>query len=288
MKKLLNCLKLMRPKQWIKNLFVFGAILFSGTFSNTSYIYYTLITFVAFCFISSTVYVINDIVDIENDKVHPKKCKRPLAAGDITIKEGIFLGIILAITALTLSFLLDFKVGLVILTYLIMNLLYTFKMKQEVILDIFSIAIGFILRLLAGSFAIGIIASKWIILCTLFLSLYLGFGKRRNEIITLEDDAANHRAILSLYSISFLDQALNIVLTCTIIFYAMYTAVGAENRYMIGTVIFVVYGVLRYNYLIFNKNLGGSPTEIVLKDKPLIINIVCWVISCITILSIPY
>lgn len=287
MDKLGNYIKLMRPKQWIKNLFVFGAILFSGTFTNINYIMYTLVTFIAFCLVSSTVYIINDIVDIENDKVHPKKCKRPLASGAVTINEALFIGIILAICSLTLGFITNVYVGLIIVAYLLMNIVYTFKMKHEVILDILSIAVGFILRLLAGSFAIGIMASKWIILCTLFLSLYLGFGKRRNELVTLEENAASHRKSLSLYSISFLDQALSIVLTCTIIFYAMYSAIGSDNSYMIGTVIFVVYGVLRYNYLIYNKNLGGSPTEIVLKDKPLIIDVLLWIICCLIILLFP-
>ena len=286
MNKICNIIKLMRPKQWIKNMFVFGALIFSNSFTYIRLLTLTILAFIAFCFISSSVYVLNDIVDIEKDKAHPKKCKRPLASGAVTIKEAIITGVILVIASLAIGFSINIYLGVVILIYLANNLLYSFKIKNIVLLDIFSIAIGFILRILAGSAAINIMASKWIILCTLFLSLYLGFGKRRNEILLLGNTADNHRKILTEYSIEFLDQALNIVLTCTIVFYAMYTAVGNLNRYMMGTTIFVVYGVLRYNYLIFTNDEGGSPTEMVLEDKPLLINILLWVISCVIILTV--
>lgn len=286
MDKICNIIKLMRPKQWIKNMFVFGALIFSNSFTDIKLLTLTIWAFIAFCFISSSVYVLNDIVDIEKDKAHPKKCKRPLASGAVTIKEAIITGVILVIASLVIGFSINIYLGIVILIYLANNLLYSFKIKNIVLLDIFSIAIGFILRILAGSAAINIVASKWIILCTLFLSLYLGFGKRRNEILLLGSTADNHRKILTEYSVDFLDQALNIVLTCTIVFYAMYTAVGNVNRYMIGTTIFVVYGVLRYNYLVFTNDEGGSPTEMVLEDKPLLINILLWIISCVIILTV--
>lgn len=286
MNKLLNILKLMRPKQWIKNMFVFGALIFSNSFTDIKLVILTILAFIAFCLVSSSVYVLNDIVDIEKDKAHPKKCKRPLASGDVSIPEAIIAGVILVIASLSIGFYINISLVFVIILYLANNLLYSFKIKNIVLLDIFSIAVGFILRILAGSVAIDIMASKWIVLCTLFLSLYLGFGKRRNEIILLGESADNHRKILNDYSIEFLDQTLNIVLTCTVVFYAMYTAVGNINRYMIGTTVFVIYGVLRYNYLIFTSNEGGSPTEVVLEDKPLLINILLWVISCIVILTL--
>lgn len=188
-------IKLLRPKQWIKNFFVFGAILFSNNFWNLKIIKSNVITFIAFCFISSTVYIINDIVDVERDKKHPEKCKRPIASGKVSVEKAKIIGVIMALIAFYIAINLNVYIAIVIGIYLLNNLLYSFKFKNIIIVDVLSIAIGFILRVIAGGLATKVETSNWIILSTLFLSLFLGFGKRKNEIITLGKDAYDHREI---------------------------------------------------------------------------------------------
>ncbi|WP_300349083.1 decaprenyl-phosphate phosphoribosyltransferase [Clostridium sp.] len=279
-------IKLLRPKHWIKNLFIFGPIIFSNNFFNIDIIKNNILTFIAFCFISSTVYIMNDIVDVEKDKKHPKKCKRPIASGNVSIKEAILIGLVLCITSLYISFSLKVSIFVIIILYLINNVAYSFKIKNFVIIDVFSIAIGFILRVLAGSFATGVIASNWIILCTLFLSLFLGFSKRRNEIISLGKEASSHRKNLSKYTITFLDKIINISLTCTIVFYSIYCVLGTSINLFVWTSIFVIWAIIRYYYLIYSKNEVENPTDLILKDKQLICLILAWGIFCIIILNL--
>lgn len=283
--KFQSIIKLLRPEQWIKNFFVFGALLFSNSIFNGSRVRASIVAFIAFCLISSSVYILNDIVDRENDKKHPKKCNRPIASGRVGVIEAIGIGVVLATISLALGVSLNKYVGLIILLYLINNLVYSFKIKKVILLDVFSISIGFILRLLAGSVAINVKISSWIILCTLFLSLFLGFGKRRNELIVLGEDAKSHRKNLSQYTEKLLDQIISIVLACTIVFYAIYCAIGSGDENFIVTTILVLFGVLRYYYLMYSKNQGGNPTEIVLKDRQLGGCIALWIITCTLVLN---
>ncbi|CEI73906.1 decaprenyl-phosphate phosphoribosyltransferase [Romboutsia hominis] len=276
-------IKLMRPHQYIKNLFVVAALIFSNNIGNLDLIYKTIIAFISFCLISSAVYVLNDIVDIEKDKLHPKKCKRPLASGKIKIKNAIVLLIGLVAVALVLSSKINLKLTAIIFIYLINNLLYSFKIKNVVLLDVFSIAIGFILRVCAGSVAIGVELSSWIILCTFFLSLYLGLGKRKKEIEGLKNQAGEHRKILKEYNPEIINQMMGVVLSSVIVCYALYSTSNPDKPQMIYTTIFVVYGVLRYNYII-NTTEEGNPTDVVLKDRTLQINVILWVLSCLLIL----
>lgn len=281
---IINLLKLMRPKQWIKNFFVFGALIFSYSFLNLNKTIAALIAFILFCLISSTVYIMNDILDVEKDRVHPKKRFRPIASGAISIKQAsVALVVLLAISMIS-SFMINKGLFFILVLYFINNIFYSFKIKNIVILDVISIAVGFILRVIAGGVAIDVSLSGWILLCTFFISLFLGFEKRRNEIIKLEGKANEHRKILDDYSDELLKQFSDITLTCTVISYAMYTFVAYENAYMMITNIFVVYGLFRYKYLSMKKGQGGSPTETVMTDKSIIIDVILWVITSVVIL----
>lgn len=275
-------IKLMRVKQYIKNLFVVAALIFSNKLLDSNAIYNTAIAFISFCLISSSVYVLNDIVDIEKDKLHPKKCKRPLASGAISKTSALILLLLLFMISISLSILVNINLTFILLLYLANNLLYSFKIKNIILLDVFSIAFGFILRVLAGSVSINVSLSNWIILCTFFLSLYLGLGKRKKEISTLKDNAGEHRKILKEYNDEIINQMMTVVLSSTIVCYALYSTSNPENPNMILTTIFVVYGVLRYNYII-NTTDEGNPTDVVLKDRSLQINVLIWAISCLFI-----
>lgn len=276
-------INLMRPKQYIKNLFVLSAIVFSGNIIHISLFYKSMIAFICFCLISSAVYILNDIVDIEKDKCHPKKCKRPLASGAIKKEKAMILGVVLVIASISLSLLVNLKLTAVIILYLLNNILYSFKLKNIVLLDVCSIAIGFILRLLAGSVSVGVQLSNWIILCTFFLSLFLGLGKRKKEINTLKSSAGDHRKILKDYNEEIINQMITVVQSCTIVCYALYSTSSIDNPNMIFTTIFVIYGIFRYSYII-NISDEGNPTDVVLNDTSLKIDVFLWVVTCIIIL----
>ncbi|MDK0957126.1 decaprenyl-phosphate phosphoribosyltransferase [Clostridium perfringens] len=281
---IINLLKLMRPKQWIKNFFVFGALIFSYSFLNLNKTIAALIAFILFCLISSTVYIMNDILDVEKDRVHPKKRFRPIASGAISIKKATIALVVLLAISMISSFMINKGLFFILVLYFINNIFYSFKIKNIVILDVISIAVGFILRVIAGGVAIDVSLSGWILLCTFFISLFLGFEKRRNEIIKLEGKANEHRKILDDYSDELLKQFSDITLTCTVIAYSMYTFVAYNTSYMMLTNIFVVYGLFRYKYLSMKKGEGGSPTETVLTDKSIIIDVILWAITSIIIL----
>ncbi|MPQ42581.1 decaprenyl-phosphate phosphoribosyltransferase [Clostridium tarantellae] len=274
-----NIFKLMRPKQWIKNFFVFGGLLFSYSFFDLNKVITSIIVFILFCFISSTVYIMNDILDVEKDRVHPKKKFRPIASGAVMPREAVIAMIILLVISLGGGFLINKLVFGVLLLYLINNIIYSFKIKHVVILDVISIAIGFLLRILAGGIAIDVSLSSWILLCTFSISLFLGFEKRANELVKLEGKANEHRKILDEYSSELLNDFTNVSMTCTIISYAMYTFMAYDHKYMMITNLFVVYGLFRYKYLIVKKGEGGSPTETVLTDKSIIINVLVWAVT---------
>jgi 4-hydroxybenzoate polyprenyltransferase len=288
MDKCKNIISLIRPKQWIKNFFVFAAILFSNNFANLLMLKQSCIAFVAFCLISSSIYILNDIIDMENDKKHPEKRNRPIASGKITLVHSIIIGITLGLISLSIAIMLSKYLFVIILLYIINNLVYSFKIKRIVLLDAFSIAIGFILRVLAGAVVIQVTTSSWIILCTLFLSIFLALGKRRSEILLLGDSAVLHRNNLAQYTVQLLDHMINIVLSCTIVFYALYCAIGSSTSNFIFTTILVLFGILRYYYLIYSQNEGGSPTDLVLKDKQLTCCIALWIISCTILLNLDW
>lgn len=282
--RLRSFIQLLRPKQWIKNLFIFGALLFSKNIDKLPYIMTAAYAFLCFCITSSTVYIFNDMLDIEKDREHPRKRKRPLAAGVVSKREAQILIACMLPAAIVLSFILNYRFGIIIMIYLLNNILYTLYVKHLVILDVMSIALGFILRVAGGALAISVLISPWLLLCTFLLALFLGFSKRRNELLVLEENAQSHRRILEHYSLEFIDSMLSIVTASTLISYCLYTFFASDDKYSMVTILFVLYGIFRYQYLIYNKKLGESPEEIVLTDKPLLINILLWIVTCILIL----
>lgn len=277
-------IKLLRPKQWIKNFFVFAALLFSRNIDKPSYIITAAAAFTAFCITSSAVYIFNDLLDIEKDRKHPRKKNRPLASGALRKGEAVTFLLLLIPIAVYVAFSINFSFGLTVVLYFVNNILYTLYIKHMVILDVMSIALGFILRVVGGAVAIGVEISPWLLLCTLLLALFLGFSKRRNELVVLQEDAQNHRAILEHYSLDFIDNMLSIVTASTVISYSMYTFFANEDKFSMITILYVLYGIFRYQYIIYNKNMGESPEEVVLTDKPLLINIILWIITSIIIL----
>ncbi len=278
-------IKLLRPKQWIKNLFVFAPLIFAKHVFEYNYLTTVLAAFILFCLISSGVYILNDIIDCEKDRLHPKKKNRPIASGIVSKTEGGVLLLILLPLVLVASFFVDVYFGFVILLYFVNNTLYSFKIKHMVILDVMSIAVGFLLRVIGGALVIRVYISPWILLCTLLLSLFLGFSKRRNELVVLETGAENHRKILEEYSLEFIDNMLSIITASTVMAYSLYTfSTNNKNYNMMVTIPFVLYGIFRYQYIIYKKKEGGSPEETVLSDIPLIVTIALWGILSIVIL----
>ncbi len=284
--KLKGFVKLVRPKQLTKNFSVFAALIFAKHVFEGAYFIKVFAAFICFCLISSCVYILNDIVDVNKDRLHPKKKNRPIASGLIGKNQAIALLAVLLPAVLFAGFFLDAYFGLVISTYFAHNILYSFKIKHIVILDVMAIALGFILRVVGGALVIRVYISPWILLCTLLLSLFLGFSKRRNELVVLAGSADSHRKILEEYSLEFIDNMLSIVTASTVMAYSLYTFMSGDNYNMMLTIPFVLYGIFRYQYIIYKKNEGGSPEETVLSDMPLIVNILLWLVTSIIIMYI--
>lgn len=268
-------LKLLRVKQWIKNGFVAAPFFFSYMFLNPE-TYFSVITATgAFCLISSAVYVLNDINDREKDQNHPKKRFRPIAAGQIDILPAFLIAILLVIGSISLSAFTNMGVTTVITVYFLMNILYTKVLKKIVLLDVGFIAIGFFLRLLAGALAIDVSLSAWIVLTTFFLSLLLGFSKRKNEFVSTD---ASHRSTLKVYTEELLNSLVVMSTTLTLLTYALYIidTKDVSNLKYLANYPIVVYALFRYLYLLFAKNDGGDAAETLLKDKPLLVSAILW------------
>ena len=280
--KLFKLIILSRPKQWLKNLFVFAPILFAGQMMNLDLMIKSMLAFVAFSFTSSIVYIINDIVDRDADRIHKKKRFRPIASGEVNIREALIFALFFTVIVILILLKLNLLFAIVIGVYVVMNLFYSLKLKHIVILDVFIISLGFMLRVEGGASAIEVPISSWMILTTIFLSLFLAISKRRAELTGSENDNyENQRKVLSHYDVVFADQMNTVAVTGTIICYALYTVSSkAVNTFhtenLIYTTPFVIYGMFRYLYLLHRKNLGESPELIVTKDISLIINIVLW------------
>jgi len=280
----LDYLRLLRPKQWIKNLFVFAALIFARDVFQLPLLELTAAAFILFCLASSGIYVINDILDREQDRNHPVKSGRPIASGRIPVDSAVCLALALLVAGLIGSFLVARPLGYVTLVYVLLMVLYSFWLKQQVILDVFTIAAGFILRVVAGAAATGVYLSPWLLLCTVFLSLFIALGKRRHELYLLSDNAAGHRSALSSYSFAFIDQMVGIATSATIISYSLYTFLAPTNRNLIYTIPFVLYGLFRYLFVVYQQKSGGAPEEVLLHDRPLLAAVVLWIIACFIIL----
>lgn len=278
-------IQLIRPKQWIKNSFIFAAIIFSGNFLNLKMLSYNIITFLLFCMTSSSVYILNDIVDIDKDRCHPKKKFRPLPSGKVTIKSAVIVDILIVISVVVLSLAyLDIRILCIFIIYFLINILYSYKLKNIVIIDVMIITFGFVLRVESGSIATGVQVSPWLFLCTILLSLFLGLNKRKSEIITLKDKSANHRRILEEYSVEMIDKMLTIVTPSILMAYSLYTFSSIQSKTMMYTIPFVLYGIFRYEYLVDKENVGGKPEDVFGNDLPFLINILLWVISSLIII----
>lgn len=272
-------IKTMRPKQWIKNLFIFAALVFDGKLLNLPYLTATIAGFAAFCLISSAVYLINDIADVNADRQHPKKKNRAIPRGDLPIPLAWAAAGVITLMALGAGFALNTGFGVVLLGYFLLMIAYTFKLKHMVILDVLLIAVGFVLRVGAGVPLVNAVRfSPWMYVCMFLLAMLLGFGKRRQEIVELGGGNAT-RAILDEYNIELLDQIIAIVTGAVIVAYAFYTFSSPaipDNHTMMASIPFVVYGVFRYLYLVHVRGQGGAPDEIALTDRPMQIGIILW------------
>ena len=286
-KKMKDLLRLIRPKQWLKNVFVLVPIFFSGHLMDMPCLYAGLVTFVAFSLIASSVYCFNDIIDVEADRRHPVKCSRPLASGAITMPQAYGLMILMLVLSIGALLLLQehfWKVLLVVLGYYILNLAYCAELKQHAIVDVCIIAFGFVLRLLAGGFATGIVLSRWIVLMTFLITLFMSFGKRRDDVIRMNDTGEAPRKNTIRYNLAFIDQTITITASVTLVCYIMYTVspeVIAQLRtsYLYLTTVFVLLGLLRYIQLTVVDKRSGDPTKIMLRDRFIQIDVLLWALS---------
>lgn len=282
----------MRPKQWSKNVFVFMGIVFAKKLLEPEAIAKSLLAFVLFCLASSAVYLVNDVVDIERDRAHPVKRNRPLAAGRLEPGAAIATAVIILLVVVPLSFWLSLPFGAVLALYYILQLAYSFRLKDVVILDVFALASGFVLRAAAGPLAIQVKISPWLLIVMVLLALFMGLAKRRHELLLLNNDASEHRRVLQEYSSPLLEQMISVVTASTVMAYSLYT-VFAENLpkepypYMTLTIPFVIYAIFRYLYLVFQKDGGGSPEEILFGDVPFLVNLLLWGGAVLAILYIP-
>jgi len=283
-------LKTMRLKQWAKNVVIFAALVFDRQLTNTTSLLHTLAGFVIFCLISSLVYFINDIVDIEADRNHPDKKHRPIASGVLPIPLAYLIIALLFVCSFTAAYLLSKPFAVIGLAYLLLNLAYSFWLKHIPLLDILVIAAGFVLRIAAGVMLIQVERfSPWLYVVTTLLALYLGFGKRRAELALLAGGAYSHRKVLDGYTIPLLDQLITIVSSTTIVAYSLYTFSAPNlpaNHTMMLTIPFALYGIFRYLYLIQVKNYGGAPEDMLFQDRPLQLAILLWVIAIFLIFYI--
>ena len=281
----------MRPNQWTKNLFVLGALVFSRHLFDPSYALKSIAAFGLFCLLSGVVYVFNDIQDCESDRQHPEKRHRPIPSGRLSVSWAGAAAAAIGIVALWASFHLGNHFGWIALIYTGLNVGYSVRLKHVVILDVMIVAGGFLLRAIGGGVAIGVEISSWFVLCTMLLALFLGFVKRRQEIVLLEENAANARRILEEYSPQFLDQMIAVVTAGTLVSYALYT-MSAEvmeklgTRHLNLTVPFVIYGLLRYLYLVYQKGQGGNPSSTIVRDPSLVINAGLWLLTLVAVLYI--
>ncbi len=287
----LGLLRELRPKQWTKNALVFAGLVFDMKLFDLGALATSISAFLIFCAISSAAYVINDLADLERDRRHPVKRRRPIASGLLSVGLARVAVVVLLAVALPVAFLLSWQFALVALTYFVTVLIYSFVLKHVVLLDVFAIASGFVLRAVAGTVVLAVSLSPWLLVCTVLLSLFLALAKRRHELLLLAGGAGGHRQILDEYSERFLDQMIAIVTSSTVIAYSLYTFQAAgppDDHSMMLTIPFVLYALFRYLYLIHQRNEGGSPETLLLKDRPLLVTILLWGLVVVTVLYRPW
>ena len=282
----------LRPRQWAKNLFVFAGVIFSQQLF-TPQAWRAVFAFALFCALSGAIYLLNDVADAEKDRLHPTKRRRPVASG--ALPRGLALGIGLALLAasVVVSFSLGVPFGLVAVAYGALLTLYSVWLKHVVILDVLIVAMGFVLRAVAGAVAVGADISGWLLICTVLIALFLALGKRRHEYLTLKGSAAAHRPILAEYSEGFIDQMIAVVTASAVTAYALYTmspetVAKFHTRLLPLTLPFVLYGIFRYLYLLYRRELGGNPSDLVLSDRALLVNTVLWMAAVLVLIYGPW
>ncbi len=277
----------MRPRQWTKNGAIFIGLIFSLNLRRADLVLVTIGAFIIFSLISGSIYLVNDLVDQERDRLHPTKRSRPIASGVLPRPLAVITAAAIPLVCLPAALLMQPAFGIAAIGYYLLNLVYCFFLKDIVILDVFSIAAGFVLRVVAGAVVISVPISPWLYVCTILGALFLGLSKRRHEVVLLNDDAGNHRAILREYSPALLDQMIGVVTSSLIMAYSLYTF-SAENlprnHAMMLTIPFALYGIFRYLYLIHQKAEGGQPEEILLGDWPIILDVVGWAATAVVVL----
>jgi 4-hydroxybenzoate polyprenyltransferase len=289
-----DLVQLLRPWQWSKNGILFAGLIFSRHLLDPAYAGRAILAFVVFCLASSSVYALNDVLDAARDRTHPAKRNRPVAAGRVSRKAAGGISLLLALAAVGTGSLLgrEFLVSLIL--FLGVNLLYSIRLKHAVVLDVLTIAISFVIRAIAGVMALrplepALELSPWLLVCTLFLALFLGFAKRRHELALLAGEAGQHRLTLTEYSVGFLDQLITIVTAGTLIAYTIYTIAPAtvtkfHSPSLVYTIPFVVYGIFRYLYLIRERGDGGSPSRTLYRDVPLLVTIAGWLAVAVLVI----
>lgn len=289
-----NILRLIRLRQWVKNLFVLVPLFFGGALLNAEAVFAGIITLASFCFVASSIYCLNDIRDVEADRRHPVKCKRPIASGAVTIGQAYAFMIVMFALSLAVLFLLpahQLEVGGVIVFYFALNVAYCLKLKEYAIVDVCIVAFGFVLRILAGGVAAEVVLSKWIILMTFLLTLFLSFAKRRDDVLRMDETGIAPRKNTIRYNLTFINQAITITASVTLVCYIMYTVspevvanLHTENLYL--TSVFVLVGLLRYIQIAVVDQQSGDPTKVILKDRFTQLVVLAWLISFLFIIYV--
>ena len=285
-----SLIRSLRPVQWLKNGFVLAPIIFSGRIDDPEAWVRGLMAVVSFCAASSATYLVNDILDREADRAHPEKCKRPIAAGEVSVGLAMAAAVVLLAFSLAIAFAIGGWVPAIVVAYVVLVVLYSLALKRLVFLDVLVVAAGFVLRVLGGVVAIEVPLSRWILLVAYLLALYLALGKRRAELAMLGETAGDHRVVLGQYTLPMVDHAISVVLGATLLAYALYTMapdtvakVGSEG--LLATVPIVLYGLLRYLYLLHRHELGGSPTRVLITDRPLLVCVMIWAIVAAVVIG---
>jgi len=286
---LTSLVRLARPTQWLKNGILLAPLIFAGEITHRGKAAQALFATAIFCALSSAIYVFNDIIDREKDKLHPLKKERPIASGMVSKTTALTFMLVLLAVGVGAAWLFNSSFLAMAIAFMALNLLYTVWLKNIVIVDAMTVAISFVIRAYAGAFAIDVPISKWLLINTLALALFLAFGKRRHELVFLEEAAAAHRRALIKYSPYLLDQLIGVVTATVVVMYMLYSfssevsqKLGTENLFL--TIPFVVYGIFRYLYLIHREEKGGSPTRVLLTDIPILLTVVLWILTVVVVL----
>jgi len=286
-----SLIKAMRPKQWSKNGLIFAGVFFDGRVFDVARLSRSVAAFVMFCLLSSAIYLANDLIDIDRDRIHPVKRGRPLASGALPKKIGIAAAIVLVVVSMVSAFAISLDCGLVALAYIALNIVYSYKLKHIVIVDVMVVAAFYVIRVMAGTVVAQVTRfSPWLYVCTTLLALFVAINKRRHELVLLNDKAHAHRSILRQYTPAFLDNMTSVVTATALTAYSFYTFSAPnlpENHTMMLTIPFVLYGVFRYLYLIHARNLGGAPEDLFLSDKPLLLDLALFGLTAALVLYWP-